>query len=617
MSGKVDEKQVDRASSVDEKITHRDVEGHDENAVIHGTDGVTHRDVATLRHVADRVPFASFLVVVCEFAERWSYYGTANLYNNYIRAPLPRGSTTGAVLKADRDFGIAGALGRGQQTSYAIRTFNSFFVYVTPLLGGIIADAWWGRYKTIMVFSIICLAGHIILVGSATPSALANPSLSLGLLVVSILIIGIGAGCIKANVSPMVAEQYTGVMHKKTLKSGETVVVSPEVTIQSVYLWFYAAINLGACGSISAAFLARNNGYWVAYLVPTAIFFLVPFVLVFGKKQYVVTVPRGSILIEVFRVIGMAMNPAWSMNPATIVKNIKKADFWEVAKPSTYADGQVPEKITWDDEFVDEVARTCNACAVFLFFPIFWLCYSQIDGNLGTTAAGMTLRGTPNDLIQNLNPISIIVLVPIFERVIYPLLRKYKINFTPIKRITAGFLVAGIAMGYASALQSFIGKRSPCGPEAPSACEMFPGTPDARPWPSDINVWVVAGPYALVGMAEIFASITSLEYAFTKAPARMKSVVMAFAQLQTAIASAINFALTAVNTEEKFPWLYGSFAVVAWIFAGIFFLTFRGLDRREHELNQIGKGDRQGFVGETAEVTTKRMTLAQHEKSES
>lgn len=37
----------------------------------------------------------------------------------------------------------------------------------------------------------------------------------------------------------MVAEQYTGVMHKKTLKSGETVVVSPEVTIQSVYLCSY------------------------------------------------------------------------------------------------------------------------------------------------------------------------------------------------------------------------------------------------------------------------------------------------------------------------------------------------------------------------------------------
>jgi proton-dependent oligopeptide transporter, POT family len=41
--------------------------------------------------------------------------------------------------------------------------------------------------------------------------------------------------------------------------------------------------------------------------------------------------------------------------------------------------------------------------------------YSQIDGNLATVAAGMKLNGTPNDLIQNLNPISIIVLIPIFD----------------------------------------------------------------------------------------------------------------------------------------------------------------------------------------------------------
>jgi len=90
--------------------------------------------------------------------------------------------------------------------------------------------------------------------------------------------------------------------------------------------------------------------------------------------------------------------------------------------------------------------------------------YSQIDGNLGTVAAGMTLKGTPNDLIQlavryflhlspltvyppsnrNLNPISIIVMIPIFDRIIYPFLRKMGINFSPIKRIYAGFLVAGL-----------------------------------------------------------------------------------------------------------------------------------------------------------------------------
>ncbi|RXW20960.1 hypothetical protein EST38_g4894 [Candolleomyces aberdarensis] len=601
-SEKVDEKALKRAPSLDdEKLSH---EYDDPNGIVEGSEGVTHHELATLRLVSDSMPYTSWLVVFVEFAERWSYYGTANVYNNYIRAPLPRFSTTGAVAPQDRAGGVAGALGRGQQASFALRTFNSFFVYVTPILGGIIADTLWGRYKTIMVFSLVCLAGHIILVGSATPSSIANGPLSLGLLVVSILVIGVGAGCIKANVSPMIAEQYTGKLRKKTLASGETVIVSPDITIQSLYLWFYAAINFGASGAISAAFLARDHGYWVAYLVPTLIFVLVPGVLLVGRKYYVVTPPRGSILLETFRVIGMALAPAWSINPVQTIRNIKKDDFWDPAKPSSYAADKVPAKITWDDEFVGEVMRTVNACGVFLFFPFFWLCYSQIDGNLGTTAAGMTLNGTPNDLVVNLNPISIIVLIPLFDKIIYPFLRRRGIDFTPIKRIYAGFLVAGLAMVYASVLQSYIHKRSPCHDGEPSACM----TEDDQQNPADINVWVVAGPYILVGIAEIFASITSLEYAFTKAPKRMKGVVMSFAQLQTAVASAINFALTAVNTEPKFVWLYGSFAVVAWIVGTIFFFVFRSLDRREHELNAIGKGARRGFAGESAEATTAVIT---------
>ncbi|TEB20884.1 peptide transporter PTR2B [Coprinellus micaceus] len=609
---KIDEKRdVPRAPSFDEKHSEAEPSSPtDPDAVIPGSEGVTYGELASLRHVRDSFPLASFLVVFVEFAERWSYYGTANVYNNYIRAPLPRGSTTGAVLRSDRQFGIAGALGKGQPTSFALRTFNSFFVYITPILGGILADTLWGRYKTIMVFSLVCLAGHIILVGSAAPSALAKDGVSLGLLVLSILVIGVGAGCIKANVSPMVAEQYQGKMHKKTLESGETVIVSPEVTIQSVYLWFYAAINFGSCGAISASFLARDHGYWIAYLVPTAIFCLVPLVLMAGKNIYVVTPPRGSILLETFRVIGMALAPAWSWNPVTTIRNIRKPDFWDPAKPSVYKEGHVPARITWDEEFVGEVSRTVAACGVFLFFPFFWLCYSQIDGNLGTTAAAMTLNGTPNDLIQNLNPISIIVLIPIFDKVIYPFLRRRGINFSPIKRIYAGFLVAGLAMVYASVLQHFIATRSPCGPSDPALCEHpDDGSPEAgTPWPANINVWVVSGPYILVGISEIFASITSLEYAFTKAPSRMKSVVMSFSQLQTAIASAINFALTAVNVESRFVWLYGSFAIVSWIVGTIFFIVFRDLDRREYQLNAIGKGERQGFAGETPEMTSHFVT---------
>lgn len=97
----------------------------------------------------------------------------------------------------------------------------------------------------------------------------------MGLLVLAIVIMGIGAGSIKSNVSPMIAEQYTGKLRKETLPSGEIILRDPAVTIQSIYLWFYAAINVGACGAISAAFISRDQGYWQSYLVPTCIFAVV------------------------------------------------------------------------------------------------------------------------------------------------------------------------------------------------------------------------------------------------------------------------------------------------------------------------------------------------------
>ncbi|KAH7106433.1 PTR2-domain-containing protein [Auriculariales sp. MPI-PUGE-AT-0066] len=580
---------------------------YDPDAIVEGSIDVTYRELETLRHVADKINVSSFLVIFVEFAERWSYYGTINIWNNYMRAPLPAGSTTGAVPFANRANGIAGALGKKQQISFAIRTFNSFWFYVTPFLGGIISDCYWGKYNTLMRFSIVYIIGHIVLVASATPASIANPDRALGLLCLAVVIMGLGGGAIKSNVSPLIGEQYTGKMRKETLKSGEVVVISPSVTYQRIYNWFYAAINWGSVGAISASFLARDHGYWVAFLVPSAILCLVPVVLAVGRKQYIVTPPRGSILLEVLRVITFCTANKSSWNLVTFYKNVSTAGFWDPAKPSSYPKGQLPTAITWDDEFVYEVIRTLKACRVLLGLPFFYLAYSQIDGNLGTVAAGMTLNGTPNDLVQNLNPICLVIGIPIMDMVVYPFLRKHKINFTPIKRITLGFFIAGLGMLYAAILQKYIYERSPCHDNLPSECTRIPegGTEDdAIPWPAPINVWIVAGPYILVAIAEMFTSLVANEYAFTKAPKRMRSTVAAFALFMNALSSAINFALVSVNTEDKFIWLFGSFAVMSWVVGVIFWLIFRGFDKQELRLNQIGTGKRAGFEGETADVTT-------------
>ncbi|KAI5887196.1 PTR2-domain-containing protein [Schizophyllum commune H4-8] len=596
----------DSGSALDEKHSADAVvapgvgEHYDPDAIVPGSEGVTYHEMDTLRHVSDKINIASFLVIIVEFSERWSYYGTINVLNNYIRAPLPPGSTDGSVLPENRANGIAGALGKGQQVSFSIRTFNSFWFYITPWIGGIIADCWLGRYYTIMLFVFVYLVGHIILVVSATPHVLASPDTSMGLLVLAIIIMGIGGGAIKANVSPMIAEQYTGKMRKKTLKSGEVVVVSPAVTYQRIYNWFYASINWGSAGAISASFLARDHGFWTAFLVPTCILCLVPVVLAAGRKTYVVTPPRGSILLETLRVIKMCLGKKMSWNLARTFRDIRQPGFWDPAKPSSYEQGKVPSNITWDDQFVDEVDRTVKACQVFCALPFFYLCYSQIDGNLSTVAAGMTLNGTPNDLIQNLNPIVIVTMVPILDLLFYPTLRRFKINFTPIKRITTGFMIASLGMLYAAILMKFIYERSPCHDNLPSECTDADGNPN----PAPLNVWIVSGPYILVGISELFATLVSNEYAYTKSPKRMKSTVMAFSLFMSAVSALLNLALTAVNVENKFTWLFGSFAVIAFIVGILFFIGFRKLDQEEQRLNVVGLGDRQGFAGESADVTT-------------
>ncbi|KAF8869311.1 hypothetical protein BD779DRAFT_761522 [Infundibulicybe gibba] len=84
----VDPKAVGRVSDIDDdKHAYSQDDG---SSIVEGSEGVTQHELDTLRHVADRLPYAAWLVAVVEFAERWSYYATTNIYNNYIRAPLPR-----------------------------------------------------------------------------------------------------------------------------------------------------------------------------------------------------------------------------------------------------------------------------------------------------------------------------------------------------------------------------------------------------------------------------------------------------------------------------------------------------------------------------------------------
>jgi len=217
---------------------------------------------------------------------------------------------------------------------------------------------------------------------------------------------------------------------------------------------------------------------------------------------------------------------------------------------------------------------------------LYWLTYNQLNNNLVSQAAVMTLNGLPNDVLSNLDPFALIILIPICDLFLWPLLRKMKINFTPIKKITWGFYTGALAMVWAAVIQAYIYKKSECGKYA--AGTLADGeTPCA---PVDINVWAQTGSYILIAISEILASITGLEYAFSKAPKNMRSLVMSVFLFQSALSAAIGEAFVSLSADPLLVWNYGVMGVLSAIGGTIFWFQFRGLDKEEDHLNMLPVG---------------------------
>ncbi|KAF9496293.1 peptide transporter PTR2A [Pleurotus eryngii] len=572
--GKINEKRTSSEQSIDQDVDHQLDGIHD------GLHFPTEEERLSLRRVADTIPWSAYMIALVELAERFSFYGSTVVFTNYIQQPLPDGSHTGA----GGPIGQSGALGLGQRTSTGLSTFFQFWCYITPLVGAFIADTRLGRYETVCWSVGLSIIGHIILIVSGVPGVVDKPG-AIGAFVVALIVMGLGTGGFKANISPLVAEQYRRTkLFVVTREGGERVIVDPALTVSRIYMYFYLFINIGALiGQITMTYAEKYIGFWLAYTLPTVVFMISPVALFVGRKRYIRSPPTGSVLATALRLWRYAARGRWSFNPVKTFRQLTADDFWENAKPSNVVahGNEKPRWMTFDDIWVDEVRRGLKACSVFCWFPLYWLTYNQLNNNLTSQAATMSTHGLPNDILSNLDPLALIIFIPIFDRFVYPGLRRLGINFSALKKITAGFFTGAAAMIWAAVVQHYIYKTSPCGNFA-ADCK----APNVSP----LNVWIQSGSYILVAFSEIFASITGLEYAFTKAPKNMRSLVMAVFLFASAIASALGEAFVALSADPLLVWNYGTMAVIATISGAILWWLVRDLDRREDELNNMAEG---------------------------
>jgi POT family proton-dependent oligopeptide transporter len=453
----------------------------------------------------------------------------------------------------------AGAMGKGQQTATALTTFFQFWCYITPILGAIVADQYLGKYRSILLFSIIYFLGLIILTATSSPMGIESGAAFPGF-IVAIIIIGLGTGGIKSNVSPLVAEQYQSKSpYVSTTKKGERVIVTPQATYQKIFNMFYWGINIGSLSAIATTELEKNVGFWPAYLLPTLMFIPGIIVLVLGRKRYVQTPPRGSVFVEAGKLFAFS----WKVKGGL-----------DNCKPSILAieHPDLAARATWDDVFVDELKRTLRACIVFCWYPIYWLCYSQMTNNLVSQAGTMWTGNVPNDIMQNIDPLVLIITIPLMDRLGYPLLRRLGFPMRPIFRITLGFLFAACAMAYTAGIQAKIyGNTS--------------GYP--------ISAGYQIPSYVFIAFSEIFASITGLEYAYKKAPQSMKSIVMALFLFTNCFASILGFALVSVAVDPKLTWMYTGISAACFICTILVYVCHHKNDDTDVEDDAIGRSGSQ------------------------
>ncbi|KAF4339335.1 peptide transporter ptr2 [Fusarium beomiforme] len=522
-----------------------------------------------LRRVPDKLPKIALLILAVEVSfntskhlvmgngkltgivqlgERFTYFGLSGPIQNYINNPY------------DPSSDLPGALGKGQAVATALGNFFKFWAYASTVIGAIIADQYLGKFRAICCACVVYVIGLVILVSTSTPTAILHNA-GLGGLIAAMITISLGTGGIKANVTPMCAEQY---QHShpvlKTLKSGEEVIVDPELTVQRLFMWFYWVVNIGALSPLITVNVEAHHSFWLAYLVPLIAILISAAVFISGRNKYIRVPPVGSAILDACRTTSIAIKEKGFNNARPSVLRARgHNDKYPLTSQERYT-----------DEYVGDVQRGLKSCKMFLFFPFYFICWNQMWNNLISQAGTMALHGTPNDLLQNLDPIALCFFIPFLDLVVYPLLRKYRIDFDPVTRIFMGFMFASISMAYACVLQHYIYKSPP----------------------NSIHVWIQAPSYILVALSEAFVIITGLELAFTQAPKKyvlspsqkptfvltqllsLRSVISALFWLTIAVAAAICIALGAVSQDPYLVWMYGAVGVSGFVAGCAFYACF-------------------------------------------
>jgi proton-dependent oligopeptide transporter, POT family len=358
-------------------------------------------------------PAGLFVLFFAEMWERFSYYGMRALLIFYL---------TKHWLFSDK------------QSSVIYGAYTAL-VYITPVIGGYLADRYLGQRKAVLFGAVLLTFGHFLMGVEGSGGQSSN---AINIFWLALAFIIVGSGFLKANISVIVGQLYS----------------RTDVRRDAAYTIFYMGINVGAAlGTIVAGWLGETYGWSYGFGAAGVGMLLGLLVFIWGKPL----------------LLGNGESP----DPARLASPVFGIKFeWLLYAIGVASVGAIWQLIQYQS-LVGSLLGIAGAilvvyvlytaviklapedrdrifAAMFLIIGsiLFWALFEQAGSSLNLfTDRYVDRAGVPASLFQSINPIYIALLAPLFAALWIKLAKGGKEPSAPAKfgaalmQLGFGFLV--------------------------------------------------------------------------------------------------------------------------------------------------------------------------------
>ncbi|HEY5801259.1 MAG TPA: oligopeptide:H+ symporter [Burkholderiaceae bacterium] len=479
-----------------------------------------------------QIPF----IIGSEGCERFSFYGMRTILTVFLMTSL-----LAAIPKELREH-------------EAKEVFHTFVigVYFFPLLGGWLADRFFGKYNTVLWFSLIYCIGH---------ACLAIFEHSRNGFYFGLFLIALGAGGIKPLVASFMGDQFD-----QTNKS----------LAKAAFGAFYWAINFGSFFStLATPWVLTNYGAAWAFGIPGVLMAVATLLFWAARKHYVrvpVETNNPNAFMKVIRtalfsheqgesrtgLIVAALGPiaaafgAWVLRDSGFVTAVSVAIVSVMAFGGMGAWMQLERaKRVHGEESVDAVRAVLRLLLVFFLTTPFWTLYDQYSSTWVLQGEKMIAPAWfQASQMQTLNAVLLLLMIPFNNLLLYPLLEKMGIEVTAMRRMAAGMFIVTLSWLPIIAFQASLENGA------------------------QVSLLWQAVPYLLLSFAEVLLSTTGLEFAYSQAPASMKGILMSFFYLSFSIGNVWTLLVTSSMQHKGVVAYVGSTGMSAAMFEMWFYIGF-------------------------------------------